>query len=255
MAIVDERDNSDVKDIPLNLVVLAAYSFTFLDETRAQYTRAFEHAHSSDPLLQEHPSGEQKDTTNPLSPLDRAETPHPLVTLSNESFCIPSLSIVFPRPGSLHMCSWRTRDVPVTDTIYLNPSLLRRYEKDVEKRRLTLLSIIYCIVIHEVGNLLNYKSINGGERDHAFDNLCVDVGEEAEYQIFGGRILTKRNFGRFRIQRRDGDIFDLDPNYFYRNFMTSRSKTIEFDKLSKVETCETIPNGWMGLGKANGTYN
>jgi hypothetical protein len=72
---------------------------------------------------------------------------------------------------------------------------------------------------------------------------------------FSDRILTRRNFVRLRIQRRNGDIFDLDPNYFYRNFMASESKTIEFDKLNKVQTCATIPDGWMGLGKANGTYN
>jgi hypothetical protein len=97
MAIIDERDNSDVKDVPLNLVVLAVYSSAFIDEHRVQYTRAFELAHASSQARQ---SAEQS-TSKPLTALDLAETSRPPVTLSDASFCIPSLSVVFPRPGCL----------------------------------------------------------------------------------------------------------------------------------------------------------
>jgi hypothetical protein len=125
----------------------------------AQYELAFEHAHSNfPPSSQRTPVCRTTGHDHPLIALHHAEMSHSSVALSEDSFCIPSLSAIFPRSGRFHECSWLMRAVPLTNTLYLNPLLFHRYEKGVDKRHhLALLSLMYCIVIHEFSDLLITK--------------------------------------------------------------------------------------------------
>ena len=173
------------------------------------------------------------------------------------------MAVIFPLFDCLKSYAWdkiETETLSTSDTVYLNPMLLDRYRKRKSIReRTTLLCIMYCIVCHELTHLLHFRIYNTVDpifRPQNGSEIPKDLGNEVERRIFGGRILTTADFSALRIERGNGDVYELDPTYFYEQFVLSNRCVIEFEKLKRVEP-DRDPHElrWMGMGEINGTHD
>jgi len=176
------------------------------------------------------------------------------------------MAVVFPLFDRLKSYAWDkidTETLSTSDTIYLNPTLLDKYRKCTTiPDRTTLLCIMYCIVCHELTHLLHFRIYNSVDQIFLPQNVSEsfeipkDLGTEVEYRIFGGRILTTADFSVLGIEQRNGDVYELDPMYFYKQFVVSNRRVIEFEKLKRVEP-DRDPHElrWMGMGEVNGTHD
>jgi hypothetical protein len=181
--------------------------------------------------------------------------------------------VTFPPPEHLHLYSWKKLFATYTEhtvsvcfkeiggykgipeCLYLHPKFLDRYERvRSAKERFRLLAIMHCVVAHELAHLLHYKvyktidcvaSQEGGSVDR------IDYGTEVEHRLFGGRMLSTVDFAGLRIERKNGEVYEMDPNYFVNHVMDHRN--VDFDRLSKVDV-DVDRNVWMGMGEINGTH-
>jgi hypothetical protein len=133
--------------------------------------------------------------------------------------------------------------------IYLNPKLLDEFER-MERGR--LLVLIRCVVCHELAHLLHFKLYHTPDAYFSFEDVQRGLWNRS---IFGGRILSTSDFTKFRIERKDGTRFHVDPTYIWKEFLASNHRTIDFERLRKVEIededeCER----WLGMGEINGTH-
>ena len=142
------------------------------------------------------------------------------------------------------------------DMLYLNPKILDEYEKMrrwSDKTRICVL--IHCVATHEIAHLLHFRAFKAQDPYFTEQNSGIDYGTEIEYRLYGGRILSTPDFTRFRIERRDGTRFELDPIYFLEEVLSLSQRRINFDALNKIGVeeegdCQT----WLGMGEINGTH-
>jgi hypothetical protein len=171
--------------------------------------------------------------------------------------------VSFPTHDAFKSYAWKrveTFQSKTPDLLYLNPKLLDEYERmSTGSDKARLLVLIHCVVCHELAHLLHFKIHNTldqyfGEPSSKSD---VDCGTEVEYLLFGGRILSAADFSRLRVERKDGTTFDLDSDYFFKEFLRhSGRRKIDFETLSKViEEGESENQRWLGMGEINGTHD
>ena len=118
---------------------------------------------------------------------------------------------------------------------------------------------MYCIVCHELTHLLHFRIYNAVDqifRPQNVSQIPKDLGNEVEHRIFGGRILTTADFSALGIEQENGDVYELDPMYFYEQFVLSNRCVIEFEKLKRVQPGRDPHElRWMGMGEINGTHD
>ncbi len=139
---------------------------------------------------------------------------------------------------------------------YLHPKLLDCFERGRNNReRYRLLVIMHCVVLHELAHLLYYKvykTIDCVEIQEKPSHGGIDYGTEVEHHLFGGRMLSTADFMGLRIERKNGEVYEVDSDYFFDHVMMSNHK-VDFDRLSKVDA-DVDGNVWMGMGEINGTH-
>jgi hypothetical protein len=185
---------------------------------------------------------------------------HSTRPLNHEHFDIPKISFVVPLPGRLAECTWSKRDRVTDNTVYINPDLLGRYKSTGHERcQRSLLCLIYCIVLNEFSHLLKLRAENNPPAMKPDHHLEIwSVGGEAQAELWGGHIYSRFPFCEFRIQTPTGEIYDLDPDYFYERITgPTAGVELEFDKLCKrkMKKGMTLRSlSWMSLDEINGTH-
>jgi hypothetical protein len=242
-------------------------------EDRYKYTQVFDKHIGSSPLVDSSPPchlGSVRETCSKRvggisendPPLDRALKPGDVGSTRSRQH-IP-MHISFPSHKRLKECGWKQFEAlraSQPNILYLNPILLDKFERaSCHREKVPLLVIMYCIVCHEFAHLLHYKMYN--TIDPYFRQLTeaasgghIDYGTEVEHCIFGGRMLSTPDLSGLRIERKDGEVFDIDFKYFYGEFVTSSRAKIDFVKLRKVNLVQDSGQSWMGMGEINGTHH
>jgi hypothetical protein len=147
------------------------------------------------------------------------------------------------------------------DMIHLNPALLDAAETTrCDLRKLRLRVIIFCVVCHELAHLLHFKIYNTTDerfQDGRSPLSHVEYGTELEYRAFGGRILSTPEFTALRVERRNGDVYKLNPWYFYQRLLAKGPHRcqLNFEEMRKVDADAHYTEEWMGMGEINGTHN
>jgi hypothetical protein len=197
-------------------------------------------------------------------------------TTAESSQCLPdsmsltelprlcSVLVTFPPHNSLKTYGWKQVEIRKPknrEMLYLNPILLDKLDlarSGFDKARIIV--IIHCVVCHELAHLLHYKKYNSTDKyfqtNENGSRTGVDCGTEVEHLIYGGRMLSTPDLSALRIERKNGEVYDLDFCYFYREFLESDRRKIDFGILSKVNP-DTDGSGqrWIGMGEINGTHD
>lgn len=184
-------------------------------------------------------------------------------------------AVTFPHPEHLHLYSWKRLVATYTERIdtvcckvigghrgiperlYLHPKFLDCYERvGCPQERSRLLVIMHCVVIHELAHLLHYKvykTIDCMASQESALQDGIDYGTEVEYHLFGGRMLSTVDFAGVRIERKNGEVYEMDTDYFFDHVMELSNCEVDFDRLSKVDA-DVDRNIWIGMGEINGTH-
>ena len=174
------------------------------------------------------------------------------------------MHISFPPHDQLKSCGWKqfgALRAAQPDILYLNPMLLDKFERACRRsEKVSLLVIMHCIVCHELAHLLHYKMYN--TIDSYFCKSAEttseghrEYGTEVEHCLFGGRMLSTPDLSGLRIERKNGEVFGIDFNYFYEEFLRSDRGKIDFGTLVKVNLEEDSGQSWIGMGEINGTHH
>jgi hypothetical protein len=173
------------------------------------------------------------------------------------------VKVLFLRHDRLEYYQWKnveTFPYALPDVVLLNPRLLDKFETArTSEERVRLAMIIYCVILHELAHHLYFKIYKAVETCFCPDynpQEHLEYGTEVEYRIFGGRILCTEDFTAMRLETRDGQLYDLDPLYFYTSFLLSQNPSIEFEKLARVNDISPLVTGrnWLSVGELNGTH-
>ena len=97
---------------------------------------------------------------------------------------------------------------------------------------------MHCVVLHELAHLLYYKvykTIDCVEIQEKPSHGGIDYGTEVEHHLFGGRMLSTADFAGLRIERKNGEVYEMDIDYFFDDVMELSNRKVDFDRLSKVD--------------------
>ena len=268
------------------VIELAYYEVNY--GSRHHYASVFHEL--AEPIIQsqdDNEGGEKRviaitDSQHPVNTVLGSKSLSTLPMIEDSSNHSPSLftqlfvpAVTFPPPQHLHLYSWKRlvatytehndtvcrkviggyRGIP--ERLYLHPKFLDFYERVRSAQdRSRLLVIIHCVIIHELAHLLHYKVYKTIDcvvsQERALHN-GIDYGTEIEYHIFGGRMLSTVDFAGLRIERKNGEVYEMDIDYFFDHVMEMSNRKVDFDRLSKVDP-DVDENIWIGMGEINGTH-
>ena len=171
------------------------------------------------------------------------------------------MSVTFPSHKTLPLCSWmrlKPSDTVDTNMIYLNPKLLDCYERACSVQdRSRLLAIMHFVVTHELAHLLHfkvYKTVDCVVSQEGRPHEGIDYGTEVKHRIFGGRMLTTTDFSELRIERKNGDIYEMS-DYFFKEMLNPYNRKVDFDRLSKVDPKLDVDEKlWMRMSEINESH-
>ena len=66
-------------------------------------------------------------------------------------------------------------------------------------------------------------------------------------------MLSTADFAGLRIERKNGEVYEMDIDYFFDHVMEMSNRKVDFDRLSKVDS-DVDENIWIGMGEINGTH-